>query len=416
MKILAIDTSGLVCAVAVAEDGRIQAEYKTDHKKTHSQMLMPMLDAMARALDLDLHTLDAIAVAEGPGSFTGLRIGASTAKGMAFALGIPVIPVPTLDAMAWQMPGTPGIICPMMDARRGQVYTALYRFREICDGTDPGNRETLRSMETLMPAAAVPAQEVLSRINEIGETVTFLGDGVPVVREIIREKCTVPYREAPAFRCRQSAAALADLAGVLMAAGKGVSAAAFTPVYLRPSQAEREAAAAAAAVSGQTAEPAEEEREPEKQLREIVIRRMTAQDVQQGVLLEEECLGQEAWSGTLFGDAVARRDTLYLMAESGGAQIGHAGIRAVCGEGEITNVCVKPVFRRQGIGEKLLRQLIHEGRRSFGIGDCTLEVRAGNTAAAGLYEKCGFVPEGRRPGFYERPSEDAVIYWLRGDL
>ncbi|MCR5675717.1 MAG: tRNA (adenosine(37)-N6)-threonylcarbamoyltransferase complex dimerization subunit type 1 TsaB [Lachnospiraceae bacterium] len=243
MKILAIDTSGLVCAAAVTDNGQLLAEYRTQLKKTHSQMLLPMLDALRQAIDLDLSTIDCIAVAEGPGSFTGLRIGAATAKGLAFALGIPVVPVPTLDAMAWQLLGEPGTVCPMMDARRGQVYTGLYRFGD-----------TPRTMETLFAPAAVSAEEIAERVNAIGEPAVFLGDGEPVYRETLARVCTVPYRVAPSWKNRQSAAVLADLADVLAGAGGMVDADTFAPVYLRASQAEREAAekAARAAKTGQT--------------------------------------------------------------------------------------------------------------------------------------------------------------------
>ena len=129
MKILAIDSSGLVASAAVLEDGLLLAEYTVNYKKTHSQTLLPMIDEISRMLELDLNSLDAIAVAGGPGSFTGLRIGSATAKGLGLALDKPLISVPTVDALAYNFCGTERLICPMMDARRSQVYTGLYRFR-----------------------------------------------------------------------------------------------------------------------------------------------------------------------------------------------------------------------------------------------------------------------------------------------
>ena len=101
MKILALDSSGLVASVAVVEDDNLLGEYTINYKKTHSQTLLPMLDAMGKMLELDLSTIDAVAVAAGPGSFTGLRIGAATAKGIGLALDKPMIPVSTVDALAW---------------------------------------------------------------------------------------------------------------------------------------------------------------------------------------------------------------------------------------------------------------------------------------------------------------------------
>ena len=130
MKILALDSSGIVASVAVIEDDILLAEYTVNYKKTHSQTLLPMLDEVVKMTELDLQTIDAIAVAAGPGSFTGLRIGSATAKGLGLALKKPLIAVPTVDALAYNLYDVSGLICPIMDARRSQVYTGIYRFEE----------------------------------------------------------------------------------------------------------------------------------------------------------------------------------------------------------------------------------------------------------------------------------------------
>ena len=116
MRILALDSSGLVATVAILEDEQTIAEYTVNYKKTHSQTLLPMLDEIVKMTEFDLSTVDAIAVAGGPGSFTGLRIGAATAKGLGLALGKPIINVPTVDGLAYNLYGTTGLICPIMDA------------------------------------------------------------------------------------------------------------------------------------------------------------------------------------------------------------------------------------------------------------------------------------------------------------
>ena len=121
MKILAIDSSGLVATVAVTEDDSLVAEYTINYKKTHSQTLVPMLEEVKKMIGLDLGTIDAIAVAKGPGSFTGLRIGSATAKGLGLALDKPIIPVSTLDALSMNAWGSDKLVCPIMDARREQV-------------------------------------------------------------------------------------------------------------------------------------------------------------------------------------------------------------------------------------------------------------------------------------------------------
>lgn len=114
MKILGLDSSGLVASVAVMEGDITIAEYTVNYKKTHSQTLLPMLDELKRMTELDLHTLDAIAIAAGPGSFTGLRIGSATAKGLGLALKLPIIPVPTVDALAYNLYGCSALVCPLI--------------------------------------------------------------------------------------------------------------------------------------------------------------------------------------------------------------------------------------------------------------------------------------------------------------
>lgn len=228
MKILGIDGSGLVASVAVVEDDNLIGEYTTGYKKTHSQTLLPMLDALGQMIELDLNTIDAIAVAAGPGSFTGLRIASATAKGLGLTLGCPIVSVPTVDALAYNMWGNSGIICPILDARRGQVYTGLYRFED--DGT----------FTVIRPQCAVDFNEIAADINEKGESVTFLGDGVPVFEKTIVDTVKVPYRFAPAHLNRQHASSVATLGMQYYRDGECEPAADHRPEYLRLSQAERE--------------------------------------------------------------------------------------------------------------------------------------------------------------------------------
>ena len=174
MKILALDSSGLVAGVAVTEDDNLLGEYTINYKKTHSQTLLPMLDEVAKMIELDLNTIDVIAVSAGPGSFTGLRIGSATAKGLALALNKQIVSVPTVDALAYNLWGCGEQICPLMDARRQQTYTGLYTFS---DG----------QMQTLLPQCAVGIDEITAKINESGKKTVFLGDGVPVFADYLKE-------------------------------------------------------------------------------------------------------------------------------------------------------------------------------------------------------------------------------------
>lgn len=229
MKILALDSSGLVASVAIAEDERLLAEYTVNYKKTHSQTLLPMLDEIGKMIDLDLNTVDAIAVAGGPGSFTGLRIGSATAKGLGLALEKPLVHVPTLEGMAYNLWGTDKVICPMMDARRNQVYTGIYEF---CEGT----------MHVLEDQMAVPAAEIAEKLNQLERSVILMGDGAAVYQEQLKELLTVPFMMAPAHLNQQRASSLAVCAMEYVKQGKTESAAAHQPDYLRVSQAERERA------------------------------------------------------------------------------------------------------------------------------------------------------------------------------
>lgn len=231
MKILAIDSSSLTASVAIVEDELTIAEYTVNYKKTHSQTLLPMLDEIVRMTEQEMGTIDAIAVAAGPGSFTGLRIGSATVKGLAQALNKPVISVPTVDGLAGNLYGTDKLVCPIMDARRNQTYTGLYEFLK---------KEEAYELHCVEEQCAVDIKEVIDKINALGREVIFLGDGVPVFADIIREHIEVPYSFAPNTCNRQRAAVIGWIGMQLFSRGVYESAVEHAPEYLRLSQAERE--------------------------------------------------------------------------------------------------------------------------------------------------------------------------------
>ncbi len=275
MRILAIDSSGLVASVAVVEDDRMLAEYTINYKKTHSQTLLPMLQQAAQMIELDLQTIDAIVVAAGPGSFTGLRIGSATAKGLGLALDKPIVPVPTVDALAYNLWGCADVICPLMDARRQQAYTGLYRFdtdqledndvEEISKNNDMPDQSSYNNegkaaptrlenvgevyslscgngicFKNLLPQCALGIEEIVEKLNTLARPVVFLGDGVPVFRDYMEEHLGVPHRYAPSMSNQQRAGSVAALGMLLYQQGICESAADHRPNYLRPTQAERE--------------------------------------------------------------------------------------------------------------------------------------------------------------------------------
>jgi len=227
MKILAIDSSGLVASVAIVTEDTMLAEYTVNFKKTHSQTLLPMLQEIVKMIELDMETVDGIAVSSGPGSFTGLRIGSATAKGLGLALNKPIISVPTVDGLAYNLFGTDKLICPMMDARRNQVYTGLYCFK--------GNE-----LHKILDQRAVLVDEIIEEINQRGQNVIYLGDGSKVYEDIIRENTKVNFQFAPMHMNRQRAGAIGALGIQYYNKNQMQTAAQHQPIYLRLSQAERE--------------------------------------------------------------------------------------------------------------------------------------------------------------------------------
>lgn len=239
-KVLALDSSGLVASVALVEGdhfgSNLLAEYTINYKKTHSQTLLPMLDEIVRMTELNLETIDAIAVAAGPGSFTGLRIGSATAKGLGLALNKPLVAVPTLDALAYNLYGTDKLVCPLMDARRNQVYTGVYEFKG-------------EHLERIIDPAAMDIKEIAETLCAKKRDVIFLGDGVPVYQRYLVEILLAEfslhnhqYFFAPAHLNKQRAGAVGALALRYLQEGKTQTAAEHRPEYLRLSQAERERA------------------------------------------------------------------------------------------------------------------------------------------------------------------------------
>ena len=375
MKVLAIDSSGLTAAAAIVEDEQTVAEYTINYKKTHSQTLLPMIDEMARMVEIDLSTIDAIAVAGGPGSFTGLRIGSATAKGLGLALGKPLVHVPTVDAMAYSVYGCEDIICPIMDARRSQVYTGIYTF--VPETVAEDSHEMRYRFKVVRVQMAVSVEELIRRLNVYGKRVVFLGDGVPVYREILANGLKVPYFFAPSYMNRQRAAAVGALGIRYYQEGRYETAAEHKPEYLRMSQAERERA------------QREKNAVPE-------VRRMTMEDGAAVAEMEHQ-LFPDAWSEKAILETLGQPNTICLMAE-----------KAAADEAEIARIAVAKELQRQGVARTLINEL-EALCKSGGIRKILLDVRAGNAAARTLYVKTGFVEDGIRQRFYDNPMEDAIL-------
>jgi tRNA threonylcarbamoyladenosine biosynthesis protein TsaB len=223
MKVLALETATLTGGAAIVDDcAGLVGEVRIDVKVAHSERLMPSVEWLLEASNLTIEDMDAFAVSIGPGSFTGLRIGVSTVKGFAYAANKPVVPVPTLDAMARMFTFCPHIICPMLDARKNQIYAALYKW----EGT---------RCEKIMPEIAADPEEFLGQINE---TVVLTGDGTEKYRELIMNTLKDNAVFAPATKMSPSAAAVAEIAVEKIKQGITADPVSLAPFYIRKSEAE----------------------------------------------------------------------------------------------------------------------------------------------------------------------------------
>lgn len=227
MKLLAIDSSGMVASVAVLSEDKLIGEYTINNKKTHSQTLLPMIDEMVQMIGMTLEEIDAIAIAAGPGSFTGLRIGSATAKGLALALNKPILSVPTLEAIAANVYGTTQLLCPIMDARNNQVFVGMYRYEG-------------EQLKTVVDQTVMTVDDLCAKLNELGEDVMFLGDGISAYQETLKKDVNVKISFAPAHLSNQRASAVGMRGFVMYKEGRIDSADTHVPEYLRLSQAERE--------------------------------------------------------------------------------------------------------------------------------------------------------------------------------
>ncbi len=226
MLTLAVDTSGLTASCAVVEDGKVIAEISTKHGKTHSQKILPMIKTTLLMLDKEMKEVDLFAASIGPGSFTGLRIGVVTIKGLAYSLKRPACGVPTLDALAYSMPDFKGIISPMLDARNNQVFTAFYR-------------KTDGNLDKLSPDSGITIKEWIDKAGEFNEDIIVLGDAADIhlseLKDVFGDRIVSPQLAMTYPR----ASATALLAEEAYHNNKITSAYELEPFYLRKSQAER---------------------------------------------------------------------------------------------------------------------------------------------------------------------------------
>ena len=224
MKILSLDTTAQVCSAAICDETELIAEITVNTGNTHSQTLLPAVEQILKISELNVDDIDAFACSTGPGSFTGVRIGVATVKGIAYGKNKPCVSVSTLEALAYNLKGYDGIICPVMNARRNQVYNALFEWQ---DGV----------LVRLCPDRALSINELDEELADVGKPVYLCGDGYDITEKgFTKTKISfVPERQR-----LQSAYSVACIANEKISRGDTVTDAQLVPIYLRPSQAERE--------------------------------------------------------------------------------------------------------------------------------------------------------------------------------
>lgn len=223
MNLLAIETSTMIGSVALTDDNELVAEYQIGIKATYSDTLFPMIDHILKNANVSIQEVDAFALAKGPGSFTSLRIGISVIKGLALANNKPVIAIPSLDALAHNMCFSNMLICPLIDARRDEVYTAFYK------------REEGHTLKKLTPDRAI-VPEIL--LDEIREEVVFLGDGTDLYKDLIIRKLKEKALFSPLHLKYPRASAIAQLAFKKLNVNEVSDIEVMTPLYVRPPEAE----------------------------------------------------------------------------------------------------------------------------------------------------------------------------------
>lgn len=226
MRVLSIDSATEAATCAIIEDERLLGEITFNCKKQHSIILMTIIDNLLKNINTDISTIDGFVVSKGPGSFTGLRIGMATVKGLSQGSNKPFISISTLDALAYNMAYTTGIICPILDALRGNVYTALYQFEE-------------NNLNRLTDYKIISLEELLALVKEQNKSVTFIGDGIKLFKEKI-VKYLPEANFAPTHLNVARASALGELGIKKLLQGKNDNLYNSAPIYIRKSQAERE--------------------------------------------------------------------------------------------------------------------------------------------------------------------------------
>lgn len=395
--VVAFDTANEVIACGIGrrgDEGAVQliAEEYLPARRASNTRLLSTLDALMAQVSISRSQIGLVSVGRGPGSFTGVRIAMATAKGMASALGVPLLGISTLDALAWQawLAGVRGRVLVVADAMRKEVYPAYFQLDEA---------GAQRLTEDRVVKAAAFALDIPH------EGITLLGDALFKYAELFdRQSLQAEER----LWTPQGSGLLAATEQALRSGSALTRPADVLPIYTRLSDAEE----------------SERARLAKTEARDLVsgvqhagaptfnIRPMDVASVSDAARIERAVMGTDAWSERAFADDLAQANRIWWMAQAHGELMGYGGALIVDGDAQILKVATVPKARRQGIACRILSRIL-EDARNLAATTCSLEVRASNAGAIAFYESCGMTYVGTRPGYYS-DREDALIY--TGDI
>lgn len=369
MKMLAFDCSSKTMSAAISDQNIVLvADYEAENRN-HAPYLMPMIHGLFEKTGLRIQDMDLLGVTVGPGSFTGLRIGIATAKGFSDLLDLPIVPVSSLDALAENYADYRGILVPILDARKSQVYAAIYDNRQ-------------GEMKKILNEIPISPLEELAPYLESFEKILFFGDAVPGWKERI-ESC---YGDRCCFGDETKNGIRGEsVLRVMERTDPSVYTYDVMPMYLRGVDAKAK-------------------------FMSYVIEDMQKSDAAELAELDKTAF-PKPWSEKMFISELSNGYGHYWVLRTEGKITGYGGFWIIGDECHITNIAVHGDYRHMGQGRAMLEHLIAMAKL-YGAHGITLEVRPSNDVALSLYRNHGFREEGRRKHYYEDNGEDALIMWL----
>lgn len=363
MKILSIDTASNICGVSILEDTHLICKLDQDTGRTHSENLMPMIQQALKQSNLSLRDINLLACDNGPGSFTGIRIGIATVKAFHDSLSIPCVGVTSLEALAYSIKKE-GLIASIIDCKNDNCYFALYQLKN-------DNYE-----EIISPTAKtiIDALKLCQQNSSDFTNLTFVGDGSEKYKELILAK----FENCVLAPSKNNSLNSYYVGLACLAKSKEKKSADILPLYLKKPQAQRQL---------------------QEKLKDVKIMPMTLEDLNQiaDILVSEF---DDYWNYDILRDELKIENSKYLVAKLNKEIVGFAGIKVMVDEADIMNLVVKKTYRNQGIGTLLLKKLMHLSKK-LNFTSITLEVMEENYPAIHLYKNLGFAQIGVRKNYYQ---------------